>query len=79
MKVIIRITLVSALIFLINSCSTRDYHLFRLSESMTTSNQIKHIEAIQEIDSKLDNKVFRDSYCRSYNLGYGGFTLSCNM
>jgi hypothetical protein len=65
---------------LLSSCTARDMHVFMLSESFTTSNQIRHIRNIQKIDNaakRMDDS--KKSYCKSYSAGLGGFTLSCQL
>lgn len=67
------------ILIILSSCTMRDYEVFKLSESLTTSNQVKHIKNIQKIDNTAEKNSLTKSYCKSYPLGYGAFTLSCQL
>jgi hypothetical protein len=71
-----KISLILVIIFSVLSCSARDYHNYKLRETMISSKQAIEIEKLQALDAESSQPDKK--YCKSYEKGYGSFTYSCD-
>lgn len=55
----------------LSACSTREYHLFQLTDTFQSSRQTYHINKVLEIDG-----MRPDATPQAFQLGMGAFTTS---